>query len=1182
MLNSSGTSNKICRFLFQRMRKRRNVPNNIMTFIELLLLLVGECSASLPIIEGAPSTSSSLTALDPINTRPTRVDAEEADSHTYPPQPLPLQLYAPPHAVAAPLLQDISRRGRRALQVQVDVKGDLNLTTGSFSDQRPHPSSTSLPSLSSSLFPHTRLPSASQRNSLHQSPYSYHYSTSVRLLKASPLRHSDAKTMPSPHVMKDHLSSRKKFRVTSGSNQLSTLSPNKDSTKSKKTKKSFHLYPLHPPSFPVPPRPTSSPPPLVPLWIDLPSSSKPFLKEIPLSPPPTVSEVVQSSTISFINLSNSPEGRKKTVSKDDYSKVREKNYKIPGILKDDPVKLLSSRSASIGYMRSNGHYWRKDNNFYFLRKSKFLYQDRLQPVSRATGYPQYQQHMDEQNYPEPPRFHYDLEHAPEESLKPNKEIKASKNTPELHSNEINSTTALDSLPKNPLQYWANQQTRNPPNQQSLDEEETLAEYSGSELNGMQSTEDSTRDKQEKTRQKKMKELEKEDRRNGANDEGVFWTAKNNQRQRKLGLKYYPSYNHKSGKDKHSNKQMGVITDITNVSNLIEEDYDNETIDRIDEMTTEMQQKVNLQKLEMELSKKDQEAASDLLLAISILQHHIIPSLQKEDEYMTFPKKRNSSKAFDGSRKNLPDYSSSDKKETRWDQNHYHPYNIEILDGQPSSEADLVNDEDEEGREHKGAFSSKENAQGKSNETVRIPPVHEVPMKPEHQSCYRWFVLVLDGNCSVIKQRMSAFVTFLKAALSSKLSIDYNDVYVPSVFCDNTFMVNISLDTIKNPQAEIKLRLMAEANTTLLEISEEIFYLEKILTKRSDDGQDLQPLVKKPDDVELVIYIAVGCMCVFILLSVVIVALIRVCRQEGDQMDIGKTIPHQSLPRSFDFPIRRPNVIYSHRYDTQFAGELLIGDDEFYCLGSPIEDPFNDRRSLVSNRRRATKVPGEDVIMEEDIVEEDEEDLEDDDEDDDDVEEEPEDDKSVEKNKMTDVQQDRMQLGAMEGSKENGEHCHFHISETMKTKESRVFTKDKMEIRAGINGRIEKSGSCKNVGASFVSVNSKVDTKSECKSRVRFTNLSKSSEVRVTGESGREKMSDNTSNTSNTAGISAIGPSTTNKARDTKEEENTNSGRAVKAGIRAKELLGSRLRGRRNLRPGYEVVFTGIDNPCYNR
>lgn len=301
--------------------------------------------------------------------------------------------------------------------------------------------------------------------------------------------------------------------------------------------------------------------------------------------------------------------------------------------------------------------------------------------------------------------------------------------------------------------------------------------------------------------------------------------------------------------------------------------------------------VDLDTLELELAGKEEEATSDLLLAISILQHHFVPDGPTDQSLNSTEgvggKLRFTTKSARGrGRPTLPPLRKADK------------FNVEIFDALSPESEELVGQVEEE-------------------PTQPAPPEHQqvkpISRTPGEASQYRWFVLVLDGNCSVIKQRMTAFVTFLKAALSSKLSVDYDDVLVPSVFCDKTFMVNISLDTFKNPDVERRLRTLAEANTTLLEISQEIFYLEKILTKRSaEETQHVAAAVKKPDDMELVIYIAVGCMCAFILLSVVVVVLIRVCRQDGDHLDLGKPHLHHVIPRTLDFPIRRPNVIYSQR------------------------------------------------------------------------------------------------------------------------------------------------------------------------------------------------------------------------------------------------------------------------------
>lgn len=304
--------------------------------------------------------------------------------------------------------------------------------------------------------------------------------------------------------------------------------------------------------------------------------------------------------------------------------------------------------------------------------------------------------------------------------------------------------------------------------------------------------------------------------------------------------------------------------------------------------------VDLDTLELELAGKEEEATSDLLLAISILQHHFVPdgptdqSLNSTAEGVDARLRFTTKPARGRGRPTLPPRRKADK------------FKVEIFDALSPESEELVGQVEEEPTQPA---------------PLEHQPVKPISRTPGEASQYRWFVLVLDGNCSVIKQRMTAFVTFLKAALSSKLSVDYDDVLVPSVFCDKTFMVNISLDTFKNPDVERRLRTLAEANTTLLEISQEIFYLEKILTKRAAEEtqpQHVAAAVKKPDDIELVIYIAVGCMCAFILLSVVVVVLIRVCRQDGDHLDLGKPHLHHVIPRTLDFPIRRPNVIYSQR------------------------------------------------------------------------------------------------------------------------------------------------------------------------------------------------------------------------------------------------------------------------------
>lgn len=204
---------------------------------------------------------------------------------------------------------------------------------------------------------------------------------------------------------------------------------------------------------------------------------------------------------------------------------------------------------------------------------------------------------------------------------------------------------------------------------------------------------------------------------------------------------------------------------------------------------------------------------------------------------------------------------------------------------------------------------------------------------EDKNNYMWMILVMDGDCGIISKRMNTFVMFLKAALSARLDAKYDDILVMSVFCDNTFMVNISLDNSLYGNALSQLQALAEANTTLLEISGEIFYLEKVLTQNSQELLGRLNGKSRAADVELVIYIAVGAVCTFILISVFIVTLISICRHEEDELTEVKT-DRNIRP---DFPIRKPNVIYSHK----FTQEL---NPEKYRL-NPFEEQSNSRASI---------------------------------------------------------------------------------------------------------------------------------------------------------------------------------------------------------------------------------------------
>ncbi|KAL7642598.1 UNVERIFIED_CONTAM: hypothetical protein RMT77_007159 [Armadillidium vulgare] len=445
--------------------------------------------------------------------------------------------------------------------------------------------------------------------------------------------------------------------------------------------------------------------------------------------------------------------------------------------------------------------------------------------------------------------------------------------------------------------------------------------------------------------------------------------------------------------------------------------------------------VDLHTLEQELSHTRQKPNKDLLIAISILQHHMIPELSEDftdilksgtenvDDFSNEIMKVNATEGTSQNKVSTESYDNLKKEE-------YLAPSEELYFGEPPSESENITnigDSFQLNVEVNTDFSaganvfddldinlSMENKTGTNS--LDQSKQDEEAYKMNKESNLHWFVLVMDGDCTIIRNRMNAFVTFLKAALSSKLEASYEDIYVPSVFCHKTFMVNISIDLTKYPKAETKLQSMAEANTTLIEISGEIFYLEKILKSKPINNNPMF-YMKRNDDVKIVIYIAVGCMCVFILLSVVTVALIRLCRQDDVLMDLER---EENKLRK-DIPIRRPNVIYSPNFTKSL--NLNRSNLNSYCETSEIitenemnpssssrtfssylrygsergknfthGEGFNERKSILGSSTSKLK------LLEE-VQEEDEEDLDDeddynddnDDDDDDDVDDDDDDD-----------------------------------------------------------------------------------------------------------------------------------------------------------------------------------------------
>lgn len=263
------------------------------------------------------------------------------------------------------------------------------------------------------------------------------------------------------------------------------------------------------------------------------------------------------------------------------------------------------------------------------------------------------------------------------------------------------------------------------------------------------------------------------------------------------------------------------------------------------------------------------------------------------------------------------------------------------------------------------------------------PINITPNSVDRNN-FKWFILVMDGDCGIISKRMNKFVMFLKAALSSRLETQYDDILVMSVFCDNTFMVNISMDSALYSKALSELQALADANTTLLEISGEIFYLEKVLTQNSEGLLSRLNHNSRAADVELVVYIAVGAVCSFILVAVFVVTMISICKQEDGDLTEVKT----DFLRS-EIPIRKPNVIYSHKFTqeldpskyrlTQFEEQMNESEDNSGSANLPSDKQDFIKTGKITtcqDRKIFLNQSSSKIQLLEEVQEEDEDDIDD--------------------------------------------------------------------------------------------------------------------------------------------------------------------------------------------------------------
>ena len=90
--------------------------------------------------------------------------------------------------------------------------------------------------------------------------------------------------------------------------------------------------------------------------------------------------------------------------------------------------------------------------------------------------------------------------------------------------------------------------------------------------------------------------------------------------------------------------------------------------------------------------------------------------------------------------------------------------------------------------------------------------------------WKWGLLSISGNSTIVKLRKRDFVTYLKMNLASLIGSEFDMVRVTSLSYTPGVLVNVSLDWSLQKRILKSLKSLASHNDTLLDLSGEHFNL----------------------------------------------------------------------------------------------------------------------------------------------------------------------------------------------------------------------------------------------------------------------------------------------------------------------------------------------------------------------
>lgn len=265
-----------------------------------------------------------------------------------------------------------------------------------------------------------------------------------------------------------------------------------------------------------------------------------------------------------------------------------------------------------------------------------------------------------------------------------------------------------------------------------------------------------------------------------------------------------------------------------------------------------------------------------------------------------------------------------------------------------------------------ATSTKRSRASDSNvSTAEVPSTvtswrKTTPPQPESNEVpkFSWFILILDGNCTLAFSKgimKESFKAKVLQSIAQWLKISADELTTGQNACPTDDKIHMNLTLYSQSKGSIniseQLNALEESAEPLLEVHGEPFYVFEIVTVDGFLSKEPKiPTDLRHSDVELLIYITVGSICAFLLALAIVLLMCKYCECRdqkpfdfGDAPNLNMRLEDYTLTR-----IPRPKLGYVDYYR---------GLTQRYC---PLDDKLTTSPNGMVQPFDTSVVPLEDI------------------------------------------------------------------------------------------------------------------------------------------------------------------------------------------------------------------------------